>query len=108
MFLSSRIFLIGTIALLLLVACKHTNKSTMDQGVIIAEKATMRSSTALVATPVKELKRGAEVDILEHRNVNQRDFTLVRVSDGDKPVEGWLESRFVISKRIVDETNKLA
>jgi hypothetical protein len=93
---------------MLLAACKHGgSKSTIDHGVIVAEKAEVRNSTALVAAPIKELKRGEEVDILERRNVNQREFTRVRIP-GDKPIEGWIETRFIISKGIVEECNKLA
>lgn len=104
---SFRALLIIQLSLLLLVSCKGDGTATIDQGVVIAEKAEVRNSTAPVAAPLKELKRGEQVEILEHRSVNQRDFTRVRVA-GEKPLEGWLEARFVISKRIVDECQKLS
>ncbi|MEW6731400.1 MAG: SH3 domain-containing protein [Acidobacteriota bacterium] len=104
---SSRLLLIATIVCTFSLACNKGEIVTIDQGVIIAEKAEVRNSTALVSTPLKELKRGQQVDILEHRSVNQREFTRVRIT-GDQPLEGWLETRFVISKRIVDECEKLA
>src|SRR5215467_11729467 len=94
------------IILVSISACREKGSEIIDRGVVIAEKAKVSNSTALVATPLVELKRGDEIDILEHRSVNQRDFMRVRVG-ADKPIEGWMESRFVISKRIVDESEKL-
>src|SRR5256885_8495057 len=111
MIFTARLSLIFFLVLLLLSGCKHNSSKSgaiiNEPGVIIAEKAQVRNSTALVAAPLKELKRGDTVNILEKRSVNQREFLRVRV-EGDKPVEGWLESRQVISKKIVDECNKLA
>jgi hypothetical protein len=104
----SRIFLVFvTIAILFSVACSNGQTEAIDRGVVIAEKAQVSNSTALVATPLKELKRGDEVDILERRSVNQREFTRVRVA-GDKPLEGWMETHVVISKHIVDQCQQLA
>src|SRR5438105_1604632 len=107
MIIPLRILVISSLILFSVSACKKKGAEVIDQGVVIAEKAEVLNSTALVATPLKELRRGDEVDILERRSINQREFTHVRVS-GDKPVEGWMETHFVISKRIVDECEKLA
>lgn len=74
---------------------------------IIAEKAPVRNSTGLVAATIKEVNRGEVVGIIERRSANQQDFIHVRVN-GEKPIEGWVESRFIIPKKIVDECNKLA
>jgi hypothetical protein len=102
------LLIILSIAAFSLTACNSKGGSEpIDRGVIIAEKAQVSSSTALVTTPLTELKRGDEVDILEHRSVNQREYTRVRVV-GDKPLEGWMDTYVVISKRIVDECQKLA
>lgn len=107
MILATRKILLCSLLLLLLTACKAGSNSVIDDGVIVAEKAEIRNSTALVAAPLKELKRGDQVAILARQTVNQREFVRVRTDD-DKPVEGWLEARVIISKKIVNECDKLA
>lgn len=95
---------------LLLTSCtSQTKEQVSEQGVVIYEKAQLLASTALVSTPVRELKRGDTVDILERQTVNQREFVKIRYTpSGEKAVEGWLESRHVLSKPLLDESNKLA
>lgn len=96
--------------ILLLVSCTtKTEDKAVEQGVVIFEKAQLLASTALVSTPVRELKRGDTVDILERQTVNQREFVKVRYTPlGEKAVEGWLESRHVLNKPLLDESNRLA
>ncbi len=107
--LTIRLFLITIFIFLcsFLTACHLTQKEIVEQGVIIAEKAPVRNSTGLVAATIKEVNRGEVVGIIERRNANQQDFVHVRLT-GEKPIEGWIESRFIISKKIIDECNKLA
>lgn len=101
-----------TVALLilLLTSCtSQTRNEAVEQGVVIFEKAQLLASTALVSTPIKELKRGDTVDILERQTVNQREFVKVRYTpSGEKAIEGWLESRHVLNKPLLDESNRLA
>lgn len=104
--LTIRILLFIITSFLFLTACQLASKQTIEQGVIVVEKAEVRNSTGLVAASIKEVKRGQVVDILERRTANQQDYIQVRIP-GENNVEGWLETRFVISKRIVDECNKL-
>ena len=54
---------------LLLAGCQTlaTDNST---GVIVAERAQIRSSTAVVAADLLQVNRGDEVDILESTDVN--------------------------------------
>ncbi len=55
---------------LLFTGCNVVGGSTkIAEGVVIAPKAILRSSTAKVALPVAELKRGDKLDILEQAEV---------------------------------------
>ncbi|MBL8150664.1 MAG: hypothetical protein JNN15_12125, partial [Blastocatellia bacterium] len=61
-------------------SCNKKANTTGEPGVIVSEKAKLNNSTALVAAPIKELKRGETVEILEQKSVNQVDYTRVRIS----------------------------
>lgn len=98
--------IITSCALICFISCKYGSKVAIDQGVIVTEKIEIRNSMALVSTPLKEVHRGQEVEILSRRARGQNEFVQVRLV-GDS-VEGWLESRHVVSKKILDESNKLA
>ncbi|KAF0249412.1 MAG: hypothetical protein FD167_1182 [bacterium] len=102
-----RILLLTSFTCLFLTACQLASKPVIEQGVVVAEKVEVRNSTGLVAASIKEVKRGQVLDILERRTANQQDYIQVRIP-GENTMEGWMEARFIISKRIVDECNKLA
>ncbi len=81
----------------------------IDEGVVIAPKATLRSSTAKVALPVAELKRGDRLDILEQGEVKtptriEEWYKVKTAGNGDI---GWIEARYVINKAVVDKTDVL-
>jgi hypothetical protein len=81
----------------------------IDEGVVIAPKVTLRSSTAKVALPVAELKRGDRLDILEQGEVKtptriEEWYKVKTAAQGDI---GWIEARYVINKAIVDKTDAL-
>jgi hypothetical protein len=82
----------------------------MDEGIVIAAKLTIRSSTALAALPLAEVKRGDRLDILEQAQVKTptrtNEWYKVRTKTKDA-TEGWVEARSVISKSIVDKTREL-
>lgn len=101
-----RILLLFSFTSFFLTACQFGSKTAIEQGVVLAEKAEVRNSTGIVAASIKEVKRGEVLDILERRTANQQDYVQVRLPGGEN-LEGWLEARFIISKRIVDECNKL-
>lgn len=101
-----RILLLISFTCFFATACQFASKSVIEQGVVVVEKAEVRNSTGIVAASIKEVKRGEVLDILERRTANQQDYVQVRLPGGEN-LEGWLEARFIISKRIVDECNKL-
>src|SRR5262249_60021643 len=84
--------------------------SKIDEGIVIAPKLKIRSSTALAALDLAEVKRGDRLDILDQTQVKTPTRTAewykVRTKSKDA-TEGWVESRYVINKPIVDKTQDL-
>lgn len=82
----------------------------IDEGVVIAPKLQIRSSTALAALTLAEVKRGDRLDILEQTEVKTptrtNEWYKVRTKTKDA-TEGWVEARSVISKSVVDKTQEL-
>ncbi len=83
-------------------------------GVIVARRAQIRSSTAVVAADLLQVNRGDVVDILESTDVsdpsdNARKERWLRVKARDKDAtEGWIESRNVMPEDVLEESKKLA
>jgi hypothetical protein len=98
---------------LLLLAALLSGCSTLageDQtGVVIAKRAHVRSSTAVVAADLKEVVRGDELEVLDTATVQDTGEEWLRVRTKDaEPVEGWIESRNVISQEMVERSRQLA
>lgn len=85
------------------------NPAKIDEAVVIAPKVTLRSSTAKVALPIAELKRGDKLDILEQAEVKTptKVEEWYKVATPNRANTGWIESRFIISKGVVDKTDVL-
>lgn len=103
-------FFIG-FACLLAAGCGFlSSDSKIDEGIVIAPTLKIRSSTALAALDLAEVKRGDKLDILDQAQVKTPTRTAewykVRTK-GKDAIEGWVESRFVINKSIVDKTQDL-
>ena len=104
--------------LLILLAFGASGCSTLakrdDAGVVVARRAQIRSSTAVVAADLLEVNRGDVVDILESVEVpdpsdNTRKETWLRVRAHDEEAtEGWIESRNVMPNHVLEESRKLA
>lgn len=103
-------------ALLLLIAltfvaggCK-TLAGERHTGVIIARRAQIRSSTAIVAADLSEVLRGDVVEILDSALVeNGERWLLVRAGgDGDTSTEGWIESRNVMPQELLERSRRLS
>jgi hypothetical protein len=99
------------VACLLVAACGLlSSESKIDEGVVIAPTLKIRSSTALAALDLAEVKRGDKLDILDQAQVKTPTRTAewykVRTKTKDA-IEGWVESRYVINKSIVDKTQDL-
>lgn len=92
-------------------ACSLLGGDTkIDEGIVIAPKLKIRSSTALAALDLAELKRGDRLDILDQAQVKTptrtNEWYKVRTKTKDA-TEGWVESRYVINKSIVAKTDEI-
>ena len=84
--------------------------SKIDEGIVIALKEKIRSSTAMVALDLAEVKRGDRLEILEQDQIKTPTRTAewykVRTKTKDS-VEGWIEARYVINKAVADKLQDL-
>jgi len=104
--------------LILLVLASAAGCSTLakknDTGVVVARRAQIRSSTAVVAADLLEVDRGDSVDILDFQDVqdptdNSKKERWLRVQAHDEEnTEGWIESRNVMPDDILQASKKLA
>jgi hypothetical protein len=104
--------------LILLVLGSAAGCSTLakknDTGVVVARRAQIRSSTAVVAADLLEVDRGDLVDILDFQDVqdptdNSKKERWLRVQAHDEEnTEGWIESRNVMPDDILQASKKLA
>src|SRR5919202_3548343 len=99
------------LALLLLCAASActTLAGKEEVGAVIARRAQVRSSTAVVAADLKEVVRGDELDILDSATVPDTGERWLHVRTRDaEPVEGWIEARYVISQEMIERSKQLA
>jgi hypothetical protein len=98
---------------LLLLGCK-TLASKNSTGVVVARRAQIRSSTAVVAADLLQVNRGDQVDILDSTDVpdpndNTKKERWLRVKGhDDEATEGWIESRNVMPEEVVAASKKIA
>jgi hypothetical protein len=110
-----RIFKTGFVLVLplILLGCQ-TLASKNTTGVVVARRAQIRSSTAVVAADLLQVNRGDSVDILESTDVadpsdNTRKERWLRVKARDEDTtEGWIEARNVMPEDVLAESQKLA
>jgi hypothetical protein len=95
------------------VGCSTLAKRS-DSGVVVAKRAQIRSSTAVVAADLLEVNRGDAVDILDSVDIQDpndstRKERWLRVQARDeKNTEGWIEARNVMPDDVLDASRKLA
>jgi len=83
-------------------------------GVVVARRAQIRSSTAVVAADLLQVNRGDVVDILDSTDVtdpsdNTRKERWLRVKARDTDTtEGWIEARNIMPEDVLDSSKKLA
>lgn len=79
-----------------------------ETGVVIARRAQVRSSTAVVAADLKEVVRGDVVVILDEATAeNEERWLRVRTREADG-VEGWIEARNIIPQHMIERSRQLA
>src|ERR1041385_3415431 len=104
--------LVLAIPLLLLGCSAIASKNTT--GVVVARRAQIRSSTAVVAADLLQVNRGDQVDILESADVadpsdNSKKERWLRVkAHDDDATEGWIEARNVMPEDGLAASQKLA
>jgi len=113
--LSSLVYkgLLILMALGLAQGCKTLAKQN-DTGVVVARRAQIRSSTAVVAADLLEVNRGDTVEILDFQDVqdptdNSKKERWLRVQAHDEDsTEGWIESRNVMPDEVLQAAKKIA
>ncbi len=100
-------------AVLLLGGCS-TLASRGNTGVVVTRLAQIRSSTAVVAADLLEVKRGDVIDILDSidipdpsDNSKRERWYRVRAHD-DERTEGWIEARNIMPDKVLENARKLA
>lgn len=100
-------FFLLACAVSLTAGCK-TLAGVRHTGVVIARRAQVRSSTAIVAADLKEVLRGEVVDIIDSENAEGGERWLrVRTHDAES-TEGWIESRNIMPEEVLGRSTKLA
>ena len=74
---------------------------------VIAKKANIRTSYAVVATDLLEVKRGDELDVVDQVEFEKVVWYRVRARDEDQ-TEGWIEAQNVITSEVLEKSKKLA
>jgi len=78
-----------------------------ETATVIAKTAQIRSSYAVVAADLLEVKRGEKIDILEQVEFDKVLWYRVRAHDEDN-TEGWIEWQNVITNELLEKSQKLA
>src|SRR6185369_5828348 len=95
-----------------LLGC-NTLAQRSSSGVVVARRAQIRSSTAVVAADLLQVNRGDGVQILDSIDVsdpndNTRKERWLRVKAHDEDAtEGWIEARNIMPEDVLDASKKL-
>src|SRR5580765_5783844 len=107
----SRVAMVFAAALLLSSCSAIASRNT---GVVVARSAQIRSSTAVVAADLYEVKRGDTIDILDSVDVpdpsdNSKKERWYRVRGRDhENTEGWIEARNIMPDEVLAKSQKLS
>lgn len=77
------------------------------KGTVIANRAQIRSSYAVVAADLLEVKRGENLDIVDEFEFEKVHWFRVRAHDEDN-TEGWIEAQNVLVEELLEKSKKLA
>src|ERR1044072_2649467 len=95
------------LALPLILSGCNTLASKNTTGVVVARRAQIRSSTAVVAADLLQVNRGDQIDILDSTDVsdptdNSKKERWLRVKAHDEDAtEGWIEARNVMPEDVL-------
>ena len=78
-----------------------------DTATVIAKTAQIRTSYAVVAADLLEVKRGERLDVLDQIEFEKVMWLRVRAYDEAK-TEGWIEAQNVITSEVLEKSQKLA
>ena len=78
-----------------------------DTATVIAKTAQIRTSYAVVAADLLEVKRGDRLDVLDQVEFEKVLWYRVRARDEAK-TEGWIEAQNVITSDVLEKSKKLA
>lgn len=78
-----------------------------DTATVIAKTAQIRTSYAVVAADLLEVKRGERLDVLDQIEFEKVLWYRVRARD-EANTEGWIEAQNVITSDILERSKKLA
>ena len=84
--------------------------SKIGEGIVMAPKLKIRSSTAPVALELTEVKRGDRLDIIDHAEVKtptQVDEWYKVKTKAKDAVTGWVRARDLINQSIVEKSDEL-
>lgn len=78
-----------------------------ETGTVIANRAQIRSSYAVVAADLLEVKRGDALEVLDEVDFEKVHWYRVRANDEDK-TEGWIEAQNLITSELLEKSKKIA
>ena len=81
--------------------------SESENGRVIAKVAQIRSSYAVVAADLLEVKRGEPLEILDEIDFEKVHWYRVRAKDEDK-TEGWIEAQNILTSDLLEKSKKIA
>ncbi|HEX6279156.1 MAG TPA: hypothetical protein VFZ49_03985 [Pyrinomonadaceae bacterium] len=78
-----------------------------DTATVISKTAQIRTSYAVVAADLLEVKRGEQLDVLDKMEFERTLWYRVRAHD-EADTEGWIEAQHVITSDTLEKSRKLA
>lgn len=78
-----------------------------DTATVISKTAQIRTSYAVVAADLLEVKRGDKLDVLDSMEFEKVLWYRVRARD-EENTEGWIEAQHVITNEVLENSRKLA
>ena len=78
-----------------------------DTATVIAKTAQIRTSYAVVAADLLEVKRGDKLDVLDSMDFEKVLWYRVRAHD-EEGTEGWIEAQNVITNEVLERSKKVA